>query len=70
MQKIFLIDECLARRFNLCAKEDQEWVLGYLSLGKGTIPYEMITRYDSVDISPEDGAFSSLTNFTQALRIS
>lgn len=26
-------------------------------MGKGTISYEMITRYDSVDISPEDGNF-------------
>ena len=57
MQKIFLIDESLARKFNVCAKEDQEWVLDYLSLGKGTISYEMITQYDSVDISPEDGNF-------------
>ena len=27
----------------------------YLSSGKGTTPYEMITRYDSLDISPEEG---------------
>ena len=31
-------DEKLARIFNLCSKEDQEWVLDYLSTGKGTIP--------------------------------
>ena len=33
-------DEKLSKKFNLCTKEDQEWVLAYLSTGKGTIPYE------------------------------
>ena len=31
--------------------------MGYLSLGKGVIPYEMIQRFDSLDISPEKGFF-------------
>ena len=46
-KKFILRDESLSRKFNACRKEDQEWVLNYLSTGKGTIPYEMITRYDS-----------------------
>ena len=33
-------------------QEDQEWVSNYLFSGKGTIPYEMITRFDSLDIVP------------------
>ena len=56
-KKFILSDENLSRKFNLCSDEDQEWVLDYLSLGKRTIPYEMITRYDSLDISPEEGNF-------------
>lgn len=32
-------------------------MLNYISLGKGTFPYEMIPRYDSLDISPEEGKF-------------
>lgn len=40
-----------------CTVEDQEWVLNYLSMGKVTTPKEMITRYDSLDISPEEGNF-------------
>ena len=32
-------------------------MLNYLSTGKGTIPYEMIIRYDSLDIKPENGEF-------------
>ena len=56
-KKFILRDESLSKIFNLCTDEDQEWVLNYLSTGKGTIPYEMITRYDSSDISPEEGNF-------------
>ena len=29
----------------------------YLSSGKGTVPFEVITKYDSLDISPEEGNF-------------
>ena len=56
-KKIILRDESLSKKFNLCTEEDQEWVLNYLSTGKGAIPYEVITRYDSLDISPEEGNF-------------
>ena len=47
----------LARMFNECTKEDQKWVLTYLFLGKDVITYEMITRFDSLDISPEENQF-------------
>lgn len=29
----------------------------YLSSGKGIVPFEVITKYDSLDISPEEGNF-------------
>ena len=32
-------------------------MLDYLSTGKGTIPYEMIAKYNSLNIKPEDGNF-------------
>ena len=44
-------------KFQKCSDVDQEWILNYLSSGKGVISYEMITRYDSLDIAPENGAF-------------
>ena len=47
----------LARMFNECTKEDQKWVLTYLFFGKHVITYEMITRFDSLDISPEENQF-------------
>ena len=57
-EKFIKKDENLAKNFSSCTKEKQKWVLNYLSTGKGTILYEMITRYDSLDIKP-DKAFSS-----------
>ena len=50
-------DEKLAQKFLFRTKEEQEWVLNYLSTLKDTIPYEMIIRYDYLDIKPENGEF-------------
>ena len=61
-------DPSLARKCNICTKEDQEWILDYLSTGKGTIPYETITRYDSLDISPEEGKFFQQHEFYSHLK--
>ena len=47
----------LNEKFQACDKVDREWVLDYLSLGKGVKPYEIIQRFDSLDISPEEGSF-------------
>ena len=42
----------------MCIKDDDEkWILEYLSLGKGTIPYQMITDFDSLNIKPEKDFF-------------
>ena len=60
--------ENLSKKLSSCTKEDQEWVLAYLSTGKETIPYEMITRYDSLDISPEDGNFFLPHHFYSSLK--
>ena len=37
--------------------EDEKWVLDYFSSGKGMIPYQMITDFDSLQITPEDVFF-------------
>ena len=44
-------------KFKKCSVEDQELVLNYLSTGKSVIPYKMITRFDSLDIAPENYTF-------------
>ena len=43
-------------------------MLNYISLGKGTFPYEMIPRYDSLDISPEEGKFFLPHHFYSSLK--
>ena len=54
MQKIYTK---LCRKYLSCTEEEQKWVLKYLSTGNGTTLYEMITRFDSLDVSPDNGKF-------------
>ena len=56
-EKFIRKDRKLNEKFLACNKIDREWVLDYLPSGKGVIPYEMIQRCDSLDISPEEGSF-------------
>ena len=37
--------------------EDEQWVLDYLSSGKGMIPYQMITDLNSLKITPKEDFF-------------
>ena len=43
-------------------------MLDYLPTGKGKIPYETITRFDSLDISPDDGNFFLTHDFYSSLK--
>ena len=43
-------------------------MLNYLCTGKGTIPYEMITRYDSLDIKSDNGEFFLRYHFYSTLK--
>ena len=40
-------------------EKDKEWVMDYLSSGKGMIPYQMIKEFNLLEINPEqhDGFF-------------
>ena len=67
-EKFIEKDKNLARKFNSCTKEEQDWILKYLSTGKGTIPYKMINRYDSLNISPENGKFFLPPQFYSSLK--
>ena len=42
-EKVIIKDPKLRLKFQACLTVDQEWVLNYLSSGKGVIPYEIIT---------------------------
>ena len=55
-KKLIKNNQNLAKKYLTCT-EEQKWILNCLSTGKGSIPYEIITRYDSLDITPENGQF-------------
>lgn len=72
-EKIIKNDPKLAKKYLSCTMEKQKWVLNYLSMGQGTIPYQMIAEYDSLDIVAADGLvflshqfFTMLKNFTKS----
>ena len=67
-KKFILRDDVLSKKINACTDEDQEWVLIYLSTRKGVIPYKMITRFDSLNISPEEGSFFLPDQFYSSLK--
>ena len=62
-QKSLYKDSTFSQTFLLCTAEEKKWVLDYLLSGKGTISYELITQYDSLDIVPDVGNFFLLSPF-------
>ena len=56
-EKYLLSDPVLSIRFLLCTKDEKKWVLDYFSSGKVTIPYELITEFDSLNIVPSKEFF-------------
>ena len=60
--------QSLSKKCLSCTEEEQKWILNYLSTGKSIIPYEMIIRYDSLDIVPENGQFSLPHHFYSSLK--
>ena len=46
----------------------QDWILDYLTSGKGIIPYQMITSLDSLKIAPKDGDFLEKEDFYSTLK--
>ena len=46
----------------------KKWVLEYLSSWKGTIPYELITNNDSLDIAPDNEDFFHSNQFFLGLK--
>ena len=61
-------DESLLRKFKKYTEQDQEWIINYPSSVKGVIPYEMITTFDSLNISHQKGEFFCLIIFILILK--
>ena len=47
----------LAKNLMYLTNEDEQWVLDYLSSGKGMIPYQMITDLNFLKIAPKEDFF-------------
>ena len=59
----FILDKLI-----FLSEEDEKWVLDYLCSGKGTIPYQMITNFDSLNITPDGEDFLPYENFYSCLK--
>ena len=49
-------------------QEQQDWILDYLTSGKGIIPYQMITTVDSLETEPKNGACFDKKDFYSTLK--
>ena len=49
-------------------EENIEFALEYLSSGKGCFPYEVVTGFDSLSATPENGDFWNIETFYSRLR--
>ena len=56
-EKYLLKDDKSSRKFLDLNQTDKEWILEYLSSRKGTILYQLITDYDSLNISLDKDFF-------------
>ena len=56
-QKYLMTDDRLSRTFLVLSITDRDWVLNYSSSRKGTNPYEMISDFDFLNISPDKDFF-------------
>ena len=51
----------LEEKMMFSTAEDEEWVLDYLSSGKGMTPYQMITDFGSLRKVPQEDFFQKNT---------
>ena len=62
-------DYVLQDRLSFCLPEDQHWVLDYLARGKGMIPYQKITNFESLKLKvPVGEEFFNQDDFYSTLR--
>ena len=67
-EKFLSSDPKLNPKFLRCSKTDKDWILDYLSLEKEVIRYEIIQRFDSLDIVSGKDVFICVTTFIWALK--
>ena len=64
-KKVINNNQKLNLKFSSCTQEEQEWILNYISSGKGAIAYETITQF----IQPEQ-EFFCIEQFYLRLKVS
>ena len=64
-KKVINNNQKLNLKFSSCTQEEQEWILNYISSGKGAIAYEIITQF----IQPEQ-EFFCIEQFYLRLKVS
>ena len=67
-EKFIKKDPKFAPKFNFYSDEEKNWVLNYLSTGKGTLSYKMITGFGSLNIEPEERNFFLPHHFYSSLK--
>ena len=65
-KKLINSNEKLNQNFSSYMQEEQEQILNYLLSGKGTIPYEMITGFNSLDVPSNQELFCLKRFFSPA----
>ena len=46
-----------SRKLLFSNEKEEKWILDYLASGKGMIPYQMISDFNSLNITPENNFF-------------
>ena len=62
-----ICQKSLAEKLLFLSEEDEKWILDYLASGKGMIPYQMISDFDSLNITPKKDFFE-YENFYSTLK--
>ena len=58
----------IAHKLIYCNEKQEDWVLDYLTSGKGIIPYEIITNLDSLKLTTKNGDFFEKIDFYSSLK--
>ena len=58
----------IAHKLIYCNEEQEDWILDYLTSGKGIIPCQMITNLDSLKLKPKNGDFLEKIDFYSSLK--
>ena len=56
-KKLLMRHRYFGEIFASLSEQEKNWILKYLSSGKGVIPYKKIKHYESLKLKPADSEF-------------